>query len=324
MALQRARPALSAQPHPKKGKDVLSRWLLVTYAVEALLLLVLGESVMGQAIPIFDVVLGSCAVFLVFNACLTVVAHAILRRASAPFAPAVHQGRTWRCELGELLALFTLYVLIQPFERCWMGRETTARVAPGHLPILLVHGYLCNRGLWWWLRRHLRARQFSVATVNLEPPLAGLDRLVTQLGERVETLLAQTGAKKVLLVSHSMGGLLCRAYVQGPGATRTAGLVTLATPHHGTQIARHGWGRNAREMQPDSAWLRSLNARPAPPVPIANIWSRDDEIVAPTDSCRLLGAAETTLHGLGHLAIVFSPTVLACVEAQIARLISAK
>ncbi|MGA2794031.1 MAG: alpha/beta fold hydrolase, partial [Roseiarcus sp.] len=255
----------------------------------------------------------ACAALLILNAVIVAAVYAILRLyagESAPTGGAAGQ-RTWRCTVGEGLALFVAFIVIQPFERWWMGADAVGRLAPGRTPILLVHGYLCNRGLWWWLRRRLRARRFAVATINLEPPLAGLDGLAARLGERIDALLAETGAEKVVLVTHSMGGLAARAYLQQHGSAHVAGLMTLAAPHHGTKVARLGCGRNAREMRLDSEWIRRLNAGPSPPIPVASIWSLDDEIVTPPDTSRLAGARETILAGLGHLAMVFSPAVLA-------------
>jgi triacylglycerol lipase len=218
-----------------------------------------------------------------------------------------------------MLALFAVFVVFQPFERWWMGVEDVRPLAAGRIPVLLVHGYLCNRGLWWWLRRRLRARQHVVATINLEPPFGSIDRLAERLGERIEALLAETGAERVALVTHSMGALASRAYLRRHGAAHVAGLVTIAAPHHGTQIARLGLGRNAREMEPNSDWLRNLNAEPPTSIPIASLWSLDDEFIDPPDASRLANAHEIVLKGIGHLAMVLSPTVLACVEAELMR-----
>jgi predicted alpha/beta hydrolase family esterase len=174
--------------------------------------------------------------------------------------------------------------------------------------------------MWWWLRRRLRALGRCVATVNLEPPLAALDELAARLDERIEALLAETGAERIVLVTHSMGGLVARACLRRRGARGVAGLVTLAAPHHGTRMARLGPGRNARQMRPDSAWLRELNAQPLPPAPAASVWTMDDEITDPPDSSRLPGARQTILSGLGHMAMAFSPAVLACLETELALL----
>ncbi len=57
----------------------------------------------------------------------------------------------------------------------------------------------------------------------------------------VRRVRAATGATKVVLVGHSMGGLAARAYVQSLGTNRYAGdvarLVTVGTPHLGSELA---------------------------------------------------------------------------------------
>ena len=298
---------------------MVSRDLCGAFALEAISLLVLMAALFGDAAVSTRVLLATCAAFILVNAFAVMAVYAILRQAAANNAQsgAAKARHSWRCAIGELLALFTSFVIIQPFERWWMGSDAVGPVGQGRIPVLLVHGYLCNRGLWWRLRRRLRARQHAVATVNLQPPLAGLDELAKRLGERIDALLAETGALKIVLVTHSMGGLIARAYLQQHGAAHIAGLVTLAAPHQGTLIAGLGWGRNARQMIPNSEWLQRLNALPAPPIPIANIWSLDDEIVAPPESSRFPGAQESVLSGLGHMALVFSPAVLARVEDEL-------
>lgn len=249
-------------------------------------------------------------VFLVLHTGVVAASFAISRRHAFKTAPA--QSRNLPVAvlvfLREWLAHLALFVVIQPFERAWMGDDASGRGAPG-VPVLLIHGYMCNRGAWWWIRRKLAARRFVVATINLEPPHGGIDRFGDQLHARIEALCADTGAAEVALVGHSMGGLAARAYLRGHGAARVARLVTLASPHHGTWLARFGLGQDAREMEPDSAWIRSLELAD-PGVPMLSVWSPADNFVAPQDSSRLAGAREKVVPALGHLAMLFSPRVL--------------
>jgi pimeloyl-ACP methyl ester carboxylesterase len=113
----------------------------------------------------------------VLNVAVTVAIYVILRL----YAPASVVGTDfdspyrWWSAGSECLALLAQFMVIAPFERWWMGADTVRPLPAGRLPVLLVHGYLCNRGLWWWLRRGLRADHIEVATLNLEPPLAGID-----------------------------------------------------------------------------------------------------------------------------------------------------
>lgn len=237
------------------------------------------------------------------------------RRASPP--PGT-QGLTAGGVAGEWLAFVAAFVMFLPFSRWWMRSDAVGRLDKGRTPILLVHGYMCNRGFWWWFRKKLRARGHAVATITLETPFSSIDRLAIELDRRIEALVAETGAAKVDIVSHSMGGLVTRAYLRRKGAARIRRFVALAAPHHGTVLARLGLGANARQMETGSAWLAELNQEPRLPIPVVAIWSTGDEVVAPQDSSRLAGAKEIVVAGMGHVAFAFSGVIVDLVDAELA------
>lgn len=217
--------------------------------------------------------------------------------------------RAARVMLHEWLAYLALFFVIQPFERLWMGEDAAGRSASATAPVLLIHGYLCNRGAWWWIRRKLAAAGITVGTINLEPPRGSIEDYVGPLAARIEALCVATGAAKVALVGHSMGGLAARAYLRWHGAQRIDRLITLATPHHGSFVAYWGIGRNAREMQPASAFIQQL-AADDPGVSTLCIWTATDNFVAPQESARLAGAREQRVPASSHLALFFSPRVV--------------
>ena len=71
-----------------------------------------------------------------------------------------------------------------------------------------------------------------------------------------------------MIVAHSMGGLVARAYLRRHGGAQVARVITLGTPHHGTALANLAPGSNARQMsrpggQPN-AWLAQLAASETP------------------------------------------------------------
>lgn len=227
-------------------------------------------------------------------------------------APRLRAAPALRMVLAEYAAFVVSFVLIFPVERCWMGADRLPRVAGGaagrRLPVLLVHGYGCSRGAWWWLRRRLEAAGWTVATISLEPIHGSIEDYVAPLARRIDAVLAETGAERVLLAGHSMGGLVARAYLQGCGHARVAGLVTLGTPHQGSHLARIGPGRNARQMRPGNPWLQNL-ANPAAVLDTLAIYSPHDNFVMPQSHSQLPGAANEPIDDLGHLAMLYSPRV---------------
>ncbi len=208
----------------------------------------------------------------------------------------------------EIFAFWKVFVVLQPFERFWMGADEVLTQSPDATPILLIPGYCCNRAMWRDFRRRLRASGRQVATVTLEPPFAGIDALAQKLEQRIGLLLAQTGARKIALVGHSMGGLVARAYLAQRGEEHVATLLTIGTPHRGSTLARLAAGRCGREMEPDSSWLAVLNRREST-IPTHCVWSAHDEFIVPQSSAGLPGARETVLPLYGHLALSQAPEV---------------
>ncbi len=206
----------------------------------------------------------------------------------------------------EWLSFFVLFGVIQPFADGVFSVKSARRRAQGPL-VILVHGYRCNSALWRPMVGRLRAAGFSAEAIDLEPALASIDIFADQLHRHIEAALEETGAGKVRLVTHSMGGLVARAYLKRYGAARVDKLITLACGHHGTRLARLGLGFNARQMKPASMWLKSL-PEPAP-VPTVSVWAAQDNFIAPQTSSRLAGADDAMLSGIGHLTFMFSERI---------------
>jgi triacylglycerol lipase len=301
-----------AECNVQKGRAMIAWWLRFCLAVgiaavggiDALLVSAAGLSPVVATLTAVAVVVGLSAGSVVVKYAISRV-HAY----KPPTDLDVPIGRVIGAALVEACAFVLVFSVIQPFERWWMGSDTVGRVASARTVVLLVHGYVCNRGLWWLMRRRLRACGIASATVDLEPPLGGIDGFVEQLHARIEALIIETGTDRIVLIAHSMGGLVARAYLRRHGPARVQKLITLATPHHGTQLAYLGAGRNSREMEPDSAWLRELADGERLAVPTLSIWSVRDELVVPQDSARLPGAREAVMPALGHLSTVLSHVV---------------
>jgi predicted alpha/beta hydrolase family esterase len=223
--------------------------------------------------------------------------------------------RAW---LGETRASLRSFMLLMP----WYGaRPLPSGSDPDRLPVVLVHGYFCNRAIWRPMASRLAARGHATASPNLEPPLADIEDYVDSLEETVEALRARTGADRVALIGHSMGGLVIRAWLRRHGPQRAAAIVTLGTPHRGTWSARHAIGRNVAQMREGSAWLADLAN--CEPVAVRQLFTvivtLHDNIVMPQAAQSLDDARTIVLSGIGHVALAQQPRVFTHVTEALDR-----
>ena len=222
-------------------------------------------------------------------------------------APPLGPARTLRMIAAEWGAFIANFVVVSPFEKLWMGPDRL-RPSVERPPLLLVHGYGCSRAAWWWLRHRLEAQGWVVATINLEPIYTDIEHYVGPLAQRIDTVLAETGAVRLILVGHSMGGLVIRAYLRRHGADKVQRVVTLGTPYGGSELARIAFGANGRQMVPGNDWLDRL-ADDGLHVETITLVGPHDNYVMPQTNLILAGAQSLALDGLGHLAMLYSPRV---------------
>ncbi len=253
------------------------------------------------ALPLAEALLPALGALLGLRLGIVAITWAFARAYPSP-APQLSPWRYAGMLLGEYLAFIVHFVLVLPFERLWMPAD---RLLPGRPTVLLVHGYGCSRGVWWFIRRRLEAAGYNVASVSLVPPYTSVGKLVPQLHARIEAVIAAAGVQQLTLIAHSMGGLVSRSYLARHGIARVNRLITLATPHQGSEIARIGIGRNAREMEPGSQWLHDLGVEPVK-IPFVSVRTPHDNYVMPQDNQRLPEARDVELPGIGHLALLLS------------------
>lgn len=88
------------------------------------------------------------------------------------------------------------------------------------------------------IRSFLNANGFS-PVFNTNVDFAGsVEVRAAQLKNQIDEILAETGAEKVHIIAHSMGGLDARLMIIDLGmAEKVASLTTLGTPHLGTPLA---------------------------------------------------------------------------------------
>lgn len=238
---------------------------------------------------------------------------------------------SFRIGLPGRLALFAEEFMATLMHTSWFMARATAHEKiysnSTHRPVLLLHGYGCNSGYWAHLTPLLDAACISHASLDLEPVMGDIDDYVPLVARAIASLCEKTNTSSVIIVAHSMGGLVARAYIRAHGSARIARVITLGTPHHGTSLAAFGVGRNAAQMRrakaasdaPESAWIRALAASetPATRALITSIFTHHDNIVAPQTSSILPGARNVEFGGIGHVAMGRNPRILARLMQEI-------
>jgi predicted alpha/beta hydrolase family esterase len=231
---------------------------------------------------------------------------------------------TLRLLWGEYYSTLVVYSFLFPFE-AWLVPQVPAPAADAGAgtPIVLVPGFCCNRGYWaLFVRWFKQAGHGPVYAVTLEPLLGSIEQNAAALKGFVEAVCADAKTDKVILIGHSMGGVVIRSYLHGGGHARIEQAICIGSPHHGTVLANGlaPLGENLRQMSRGSSWIRQFNENEALPcpVPITAIVTPHDNIVAPQDSALLHypNAHNVSLPGIGHLEMVISrPVFEAAVEA---------
>ncbi|OAD39689.1 hypothetical protein LPB72_20765 [Hydrogenophaga crassostreae] len=212
----------------------------------------------------------------------------------------------------------SIFLWRQPFR--WRdlpdNTGTAGRFAPGST-VVLIHGFVCNRGFWAPWMQAMRNAGVPYTSVNLEPVFGSIDAGVPLIEDAVSRA-EQLGAKLPVLVCHSMGGLAARAWLaSAPGNLRRVGrVITIGSPHHGTWLARWSRVTNGRQMRQHSDWLNALAAKEAALhghqayTPFLCWYSNADHIVFPTSTAMLPDADNRHVPGVPHVALAFHPTVM--------------
>ncbi len=201
-------------------------------------------------------------------------------------------------------------------------------------PVLLIPGYGGSTTGLDTLAARLRSAGKQTDVVSL--PGGGTGDLTAQarvVQSEATALLRRTGAPSLDVIGYSAGGIVARIWLSRfGGAAQARRVITLGTPHHGTELASLGslFGSACpvacQQLEPTSTLLASLNASPAASGAIVSLWSTADDVVVPASSSDLDGAALNltvqsvcATSAVRHTDLPVDPTVTGIIEAELQR-----
>lgn len=172
----------------------------------------------------------------------------------------------------------------------------------------------------------------------------GIEEYAKELAHSIDLVRNCTGSEQVIIIAHSMGGLVSRKYMIDYGNQNVKKLITLATPHYGfneftrteiiLMIIRLFTNREkeVEQMRPGSDFLRELDAADANKreniVSIGtydvnnqtlsfglsvfqseisgfhNQYFKDSDVVVKLDSTKLAGAKHYAVEGCSHTELL--------------------
>ncbi|MDV6303521.1 MULTISPECIES: esterase/lipase family protein [Rhodococcus] len=201
-------------------------------------------------------------------------------------------------------------------------------------PVLLIPGFGGSTDSLDVLAAELREDGRDATVVAL--PDGGVGDLTVQaqtLRDAVDAALARTGATSVDVVGYSAGGVVARLWAADlGGAEQARRIVTLGSPHHGTQVAALAaqfvpdqCATACQQLAPDSSVFAALNSGDETPEgpQWVSIWTELDQVVTPPTSAELDGAVNIPVQSVcadstvDHGNLPRDPLVGAMVSAQL-------
>lgn len=185
----------------------------------------------------------------------------------------------------------------------------------GKNPVLLVHGYGMNRSNFLILQKRLKKAGFEeIYTINLKTHKHYIEEMAEDLKGKIDLIYSLYGMR-VCIISHSLGGLVSRYYIQFlEGYKKVNLLITLGTPHQGTEFYIFGPFKSAYQMNPRGEMIRKLNEENLhllEMVKIYSIWSPFDYAVLPPEFAKVPhpSASNIKVDFVGHLGLLFNHRV---------------
>ncbi len=206
-----------------------------------------------------------------------------------------------RVLFGVLAVVLLVAVVLAVFAGTRDGTapsSTAVQDKPG--PVLLVPGYGGGTGGLEQLARLLRSAGRQATIVALPGDGTGdLDAQAEALAKAADAAL-KAGAPSIDVVGYSAGGVVARLWARDhDGAARARRIVTLGSPHHGTDVAAVAGlllpgecPLACRQLVPGSDVIAGLNSGDETPdgPEWVSIWTSQDQLVVPPDTARLVGA----------------------------------
>lgn len=184
---------------------------------------------------------------------------------------------------------------------------------------LVSDGYYTDKGLvtiYTTPQFNSWPKNSAVLTTYYNPsPTDPIDVYAQRLSKVIDTVLKNTGANKVDIVAHSMGGLVSRAYIEKMGgSSKIRKLIMAGTPNKGiADLSAMGCPTlepECKDMKVNSPFLQSLNINNHGNVQystIAGDAAKGTDGVVQVSSVQINSVPNIILNGYTHWGLISAP-----------------
>jgi len=205
------------------------------------------------------------------------------------------------CEIKEFVAI----ILFWPMNIGWY--PTFPPPKSKSVPIILLPGYGLNKLSFWPLQQYLKTCGFNnIWAINYPILKDNSEAFLQHIHYCVDEMLWRSGNQEVILIGHSMGGLLARQYLIRFDSSKVKAIITIGTPWKGTLLHRIGLGKISELLNINSQMCLSDDI---PDCSHLCLWSKRDWIVLPTSNSHQPNYNSKIISDSGHMSMLFSVNV---------------
>jgi pimeloyl-ACP methyl ester carboxylesterase len=184
-------------------------------------------------------------------------------------------------------------------------------LSPDQPVIILVHGLYHNSSAWLPFLCRLKSAGFhNVYAFSYGSFFTSFEASFRKLERFLASVRRDITNQPIILIGHSLGGLLSRVYAERAQTVDIPELIiTLGTPHQGSKMAAFGVGKLAGSLAFRGPLFTEIEKGPSHlPCPGVAFFSPADNLVLPSEALRAPypGWLYEETAPLSHIAMIFS------------------
>ena len=169
--------------------------------------------------------------------------------------------------------------------------------------VLMIHGIFDRGTIFKPLAIYLEGLGMETVYPDIKPNdgSESIEVLAIQVDNYVDSFVEN--GRRVFLVGFSMGGLICRYFMQALGGVKKVERwVSISAPHAGTWTASLFLGKGVTQMRRGSRFLEEINKTSVvlEEVPTMSIWTPYDLMILPASSSKLPVGENVIVDCLAH------------------------